>query len=87
MRLDLFLKVTRLIPRRTIAQALCDRGKVTVNGAAAKSAREVRTGDLLVIENRQKKYTVRALMIPTGKSVKNPADYYEVLGEEKLGEF
>lgn len=86
MRLDLFLKVTRLIPRRTIAQALCDGGKVTINGAVAKSAREVKVGDLLVIENRHKRYTVRALIIPTGKSVKNPADHYEVLGEEKCDE-
>jgi ribosomal 50S subunit-recycling heat shock protein len=87
MRLDLFLKVTRLIPRRTIAQALCDGGKVTVNGVVAKSSREVKIGDLLVIENRNRRFTVRALLIPVGKSVKNPADYYEVLGEEKCDEF
>lgn len=86
MRLDLYLKLTRLIPRRTIAQALCDGGKVALNGATAKSSREVRTGDLIAIENRGKRISVRALAVPTSKTVKNPADYYEILGEEKCDE-
>ena len=45
MRLDLFLKVSRLVPRRSLAQEFCDAGVVSVNGASAKSSKEVKAGD------------------------------------------
>ena len=49
MRLDKFLKVSRLIKRRTIANEACDAGKVNVNGKEAKAYYEVKVGDLLEI--------------------------------------
>ena len=49
MRLDKYLKVTRLIKRRTVANEACDAGRVTVNGKTAKASTEVKTGDVLEI--------------------------------------
>ena len=49
MRLDKFLKVSRLIKRRTVANEACDAGRVTVNGKTAKASAEVRVGDILEI--------------------------------------
>ena len=50
MRLDKFLKVSRLIKRRTVANEACDAGRVTVNGKAAKASYDVSVGDVIEIE-------------------------------------
>ncbi len=50
MRLDKFLKVSRLIKRRTVANEACDAGRVIVNGKAAKASVNVKTGDVIEIE-------------------------------------
>ncbi len=50
MRLDKFLKVSRLIKRRTVANEACDAGRVMVNGKAAKASVNVKTGDVIEIE-------------------------------------
>ena len=49
MRLDKYLKVSRLIKRRTVANEACDAGKVIVNGKAARASYDVKTGDIIVI--------------------------------------
>ena len=49
MRLDKFLKVSRLIKRRTVANEACDAGRVTVNGKVAKASQDVKTGDIIEI--------------------------------------
>jgi len=49
MRLDKFLKVSRIIKRRTVAKEACDKGIVTINGRAAKSSSEVAIGDILEV--------------------------------------
>ncbi|MBQ9156574.1 MAG: RNA-binding S4 domain-containing protein [Eubacterium sp.] len=50
MRLDKFLKVSRLIKRRTVANEACDAGRVMVNGKVAKASQAVKTGDVLEIQ-------------------------------------
>jgi ribosomal 50S subunit-recycling heat shock protein len=50
MRIDKFLKVSRLIKRRTIANDACDQGRVTVNGKAVKAGYEVKVGDIIEIQ-------------------------------------
>ena len=47
MRLDKFLKVSRLIKRRTVANEACDAGRVTVNGKVAKASSQVKEGDII----------------------------------------
>ncbi len=83
MRLDLFLKHSRLIIRRTVAQQLCEAGAVMVNNAPAKSSREVREGDKISIKQRGKITTVRVLQIPQKQISKaQAASLYEVLSVE-----
>ncbi len=64
MRLDIYLKLSRLVPRRTLAQQMCEAGAVRLNGARAKSARDVHVGDELAIRQRGRITTVRVLDVP-----------------------
>jgi ribosomal 50S subunit-recycling heat shock protein len=69
MRLDLFLKLSRLCPRRTVAQQLCDAGFVLLNGRPAKSAHVVKRGDKITVRRRDRATTVRVLSVPAGRNV------------------
>lgn len=88
MRLDLFLKASRLILRRTLAQQFCDAGKVSVNDIKAKSSREIKTGDEIEIKKGNRTTRVKVLEIPARKQVAKheAANLYEVLSEESTGE-
>lgn len=50
MRLDKFLKVSRVIKRRTVANDVCDAGRVTINGKVAKASTEIKLGDIVEIK-------------------------------------
>ncbi len=63
MRLDKFLKVSRLIKRRTVANEACDAGRVMVNGKAAKASVQVKTGDMIEIQFGTKAVKVEVLDI------------------------
>lgn len=67
MRLDLVLKQTRIIKRRTIAKEICDAGKVSVNGKIAKPSVEVKDGDILELKLGQKVILVKITYITQGK--------------------
>ncbi len=69
MRLDLFLKVSRLCPRRTLAQELCDAGFVLLNGRTAKSGHTVKVGDELRIRRRDREIVARVLQAPASRNV------------------
>ena len=61
MRLDKFLKVSRLIKRRTVANEACDAGRVTVNGSVAKASVKVKPGDIIEIQFGTKTVKVEVL--------------------------
>lgn len=83
MRIDIFLKLSRLVPRRTLAQQMCEAGAVKVNSTAAKSAREVKVGDLVAIRQRGRLTTVRVLEIPAKPPSKAQATtLYETVSVE-----
>lgn len=63
MRLDKYLKVSRLIKRRTVANEACDAGRVTVNGRVAKASAEVKEGDVIEIGFGNKTVKVEVLNI------------------------
>ena len=63
MRIDKFLKVSRLIKRRTIANEACDAGRVLVNGRAVKASYDVKEGDLIEIRFGQKSVKAEATAI------------------------
>jgi ribosomal 50S subunit-recycling heat shock protein len=81
MRLDLFLKASRLVLRRTVAQALCDAGAVSVNNVPAKSSRSVQVGDLIALRRRNQLLTVRVLALPATRqtSRSDASNLYEIL--------
>ena len=79
MRLDKYLKVSRLIKRRTVANEACDGGRVMVNGAEAKASRDVKIGD--VIEIRFGARTVKVEVVSVAETVSKadaPAMYREL---------
>jgi len=83
MRLDLFLKLSRLVPRRTVAQQMCEAGAVKLNGSTAKSAHAVRPGDEIVIRQRGRLSTIRVLDVPAKQVSKAAAlSLYEITGIE-----
>lgn len=88
MRLDLFLKVSRLILRRSLAQQFCDSNKVKVNNIKAKSSREIKVGDEIEIKKGNRLTRVKVLQVPDKKQVAKheAANLYEVLSEESTGE-
>ena len=80
MRLDKFLKVSRILKRRTVAQEACDGGKVDVNGKAAKPSKEVKPGDVIGIRFGDRDAFFRVLIVPVGNVGKADADsLYEVI--------
>jgi ribosomal 50S subunit-recycling heat shock protein len=83
MRLDLFLKASRLVPRRAVAQALCDAGQVAVGGAQAKSSRAVRAGDEIELRRGQRVLLIRVLALPATRQVarSEASGLYEILSD------
>ena len=66
MRLDKFLKVSRLIKRRTVANSVSESGRVLVNGNTAKPAKQLNVGDIIEIEYASKTEKFEVLIVPTG---------------------
>ncbi len=73
MRLDLFLKLSRLVPRRSSAKDLCDAGGVTVNGQPAKAGRELHPGDRIGLRLPSRDCVVEVLAVPGARSVSRAA--------------
>lgn len=69
MRLDLYLKASRLCPRRTVAQQLCEAGFVLLNGHPAKSSHSVKAGDDITLRWRGRLVVARVLAVPEGRNV------------------
>jgi ribosomal 50S subunit-recycling heat shock protein len=86
MRLDLFLKVSRLCPRRTLAQELCDAGFVLLNGRPAKSGHAVKTGDEIIMRRRDREAVLHVREVPTTNNVarRDAAQLIEVVSERTL---
>lgn len=79
MRLDKYLKVSRLIKRRTVANEACDGGRVTVNGAAAKASREIKPGDVIEIRFGERVTRVEVVSVSENTTKADaPAMYREV---------
>lgn len=80
MRLDKFLKVSRIIKRRIVANEVSEMGRVLVNGNQAKPSKQLKEGDLIKIENPRGSICVKVLKIPTGNvSVQQASDLYETI--------
>ena len=79
MRLDKFLKVSRIIKRRTVANEVCDSARVFVNNNPAKPAKQLKVGDIITIEYKNATKNYKVLIIPD-KNV--PINMAQTLYEE-----
>ena len=86
MRVDLFLKTSRLVKRRTVAQEMCGAGRVLVNGQAAKPAKEIGPGDSLRLSFSTRIVDIEVLTVPaSAKNVKSlPEELYRVIADKKI---
>lgn len=84
MRVDKFLKVSRLIKRRTIAKEACDLGRIQVNGKVVKAGYEMKVGDVLQIELGTRKVRVEVLELRETTFKQEAANLYKVI--EDVGE-
>lgn len=82
MRLDKFLKVSRLIKRRTVAKDVSDQGRVWINGREAKPSSTVKVGDELTIQFGQKTVTVRVERLADTTRKDEAAGLYTLIREE-----
>ncbi|MBR1528105.1 MAG: RNA-binding S4 domain-containing protein [Oscillospiraceae bacterium] len=79
MRLDKYLKNSRLIKRRTIANEACDAGKVLVNDKIARASYDVKINDIIEIQMGAKAVKVRVLNLAENATKANAATMYEVI--------
>lgn len=79
MRLDKYLKVSRIIKRRTVANDACDAEHVTVNGKAARASYDVKPGDIIEVTFGQRSLKVRVLDVKEVAAKNDAASLYEVL--------
>lgn len=84
MRLDKFLKVSRLIKRRTLAKEVADQGRIMINGLAAKASSNVKIGDELTIRFGQKIVTIKIEDLQETTKKEDANKLYSVLKEEKV---
>ena len=82
MRLDKFLKVSRLIKRRTVANEVTDTGRVYVNNLPAKPAKQLKVGDIIRIDYATHSTEVKVLIVPNGNvSIQEAASLYEIINK------
>ena len=80
MRLDKYLKITRLIKRRTVANEACDAGKIEVNDKIARASYDVKIGDIIAINMGQRPIKVEVLNVSEYATKENAAENYRVIG-------
>ncbi len=79
MRLDKYLKITRIIKRRTVANEACDAGKVSVNNKIARASYDVKVGDIIEINMGQRPLKIKVVSISDYVKKDEAADYYQVI--------
>lgn len=79
MRLDKYLKVSRIIKRRTIANEACDAGRVEVNGKTARASLEIKENDIIEISFGEKKLRVQVTAVTENVRKENAAGMYRTL--------
>ena len=85
MRLDKYLKVSRIIKRRTVANEACDAGRVLVNGKAARASYEVKPGDLLELQLGSRSVKAQILSVNEYAKKGEAEEMYKILSDEAGG--
>jgi ribosomal 50S subunit-recycling heat shock protein len=81
MRIDKYLKVSRIIKRRTLAKEVCDGQRVQINGRIAKAGTEVKVLDLITIDFGRRQLTVQVLIVKENVRAAEARELYEVTAE------
>ncbi|AXQ77613.1 RNA-binding S4 domain-containing protein [Streptococcus chenjunshii] len=84
MRLDKFLKVSRIIKRRPVAKEVADKGRVKVNGILAKSSTDLKINDEVEIRFGNKFLTVRVLEMKDSTRKEDAVKMYEIISETRI---
>jgi len=84
MRLDKFLKVSRIIKRRTLAKEVADNGRIEVNGKIAKSSTKIEVEDLITISFGNKIVTVKVLELLDSTKKEDASSMFEIIEEKRL---
>ena len=83
MRLDKFLKVSRVIKRRTLAKEVCDSGRIKINNRTAKASTETKPGDILDLDFGHKLVKIEVVDLANSASTKDAKELYKILEEIK----
>ena len=86
MRLDKFLKISRIIKRRSVAKEVADKGRIQINGKLAKSSSDVKVGDTMRIQFGNKVLEVKANELHESTKKEDAAKMYEIVSEERISE-
>ncbi|MEX2785514.1 RNA-binding S4 domain-containing protein [Streptococcus sp. H49] len=84
MRLDKFLKVSRIIKRRPVAKEVADKGRIKVNGILAKSSTDLKINDEIEVRFGHKLLTVRVLELKDSTKKEDAAKMYEIISETRI---
>ncbi len=84
MRLDKYLKVSRIIKRRTVANEVADKGRIKVNGVLAKSSTDLKVNDEVEIRFGNKLLTVRVLEMKDSTKKEDAARMYDIIKETRI---
>ena len=84
MRLDKYLKVSRIINRRPVAKEVADKGRIKVNGVLAKSSTDLKIGDQVEVRFGNKLLTVRVLEMKDSTKKEDAAKMYEIISETRI---
>ena len=84
MRLDKYLKVSRIIKRRTIAKEACDGGRIDVNNKVAKAGYELKVGDIINIRFGEKKYSYKVLKLSENAKKEEANEMFEILSGDVI---
>lgn len=85
MRIDKFLKLSRLIKRRTVAKEVASKGRIQVNSQPAKASTDVKVGDEIAIQFGHKRVTVRVESLEEHVRKEEAGRLYKLLKEEQIG--
>lgn len=86
MRLDKFLKISRIIKRRSVAKEVADKGRIQINGKLAKSSSDVKVGDTMRIQFGNKVLEVKVNELHESTKKEDVAKMYEIVSEERISE-
>ena len=84
MRLDKFLKVSRIIKRRTVANEACSAGRVSINDKVAKPSTDVKEGDIISIRFGERLFTAEIIDVREYATKQNADDMYRIISGEQF---